>query len=165
MYCSRPISVCLLLSFHRNAGIGVERSPSDGKDLWRSAVHHGPAMCRGGAVCETVSNICHHLSLRPTETPTPSLTIWWLYTHNHFLPSFLSLLCLLNFTVWLVINKIHWLLSHYKFRIWIQTVTLICCLTLSTHKPWSTMSSLRLVGTRIYWYDCMYVCIHVPYFT
>lgn len=29
----------------RNAGAGVERDPSDGKDLRRSARHRGPAVC------------------------------------------------------------------------------------------------------------------------
>lgn len=36
-------------------------------------------------------------------------------------------------------------MDNHQFPVWIQTVIWICCLTLSTHKPWSTMSSLRLV--------------------
>lgn len=69
---------------------------------------------------------------------------------------------LTNITLWLITAKIHWLIFHYKFPVWIQTATLICCLTLSTHKPWSTMSSLRLVCTRICWYVCMHACICLP---
>lgn len=59
----------------------------------------------------------------------------------------------------------------FKFPLWIQTATLICCLTLSTHKPWSTMSSLRLVCTRNCEYvntslrvhACMYLCTNYVY--
>lgn len=69
---------------------------------------------------------------------------------------------LINITVWLITAKIHWLIFHHKFPVWIQTATLICCLTLSTHKPWSTMSSLRLVCTRICLYVCMHACNCVP---
>lgn len=81
------------------------------------------------------------------------------------LPPFLSLHStpphLTNITLWLITAKLHWLIYHHKFPVWIQTATLICCLTLSTHKPWSTMSSLRLVCTRICWYVCMFACICV----
>lgn len=159
---------CLPLSHHRNAGVGVERNPSDGKDLWRSAVHYGPAMCRGGALCATVSCICHHLPLCPTETP--NMFSRNMVTLHPWTPSLLpplpsphsTSLHLTNITLWLITAKIHWLIFHYKFPVWIQTATLICCLTLSTHKPWSTMSSLRLVCTRICWYVCMHACICVP---
>lgn len=100
-------SACLPLSHHRNAGVGVERSPSDGKDLWRSAVHHGPAMCRGGALCETVSYSCHHLSLYPTETPTCLAAIWWLCTHVYLLSSLRSLLFIPHTFIWQI--------SHYDY--------------------------------------------------
>lgn len=95
---------------------------------------------------------CNMVTLHPC---TPSL-----------LPPFPSLhstpLHLINITLWLITAKIHWLIFHYKFPVWIQTATLICCLTLSTHKPWSTMYSLRLVCTRICCYVYMHVCICAP---
>lgn len=147
---------------HRNAGVGVEWSSSDGKDLWRSAVHHRPAMCRGGALLETVSYICHHLSPCPTETPTCLATIWWLCTPSLLLSLFIPHPFVWQISLWLITAKTHWLIFHYKFPVWIQTATLICCLTLSTHKPWSTMSSLRLVCTSICCYVCMHACVCVP---
>lgn len=72
---------------------------------------------------------------------------------------------LTNITLWLITAKIHWLIFHHKFPVWIQTVTLICCLTPSTHKSWSTMSSLRLVCTRFCWHVCMHACICVLFST
>lgn len=101
------VSAWLPLSHHRNAGVGVEWSHSDGKDLWRSAVHLGPAMCRGGALCETVSYRCHHLSLYPTETPTYLATIWWLCTHVYFLYSLRSFI--------FIPHPFIWQISHYDY--------------------------------------------------
>lgn len=149
----------------RNAGVGVERSPSHIKNLWRSAVHHWAAMCRGGALRQTVSSTCYHLSLF-------SCSVAFLHPCTHSpRPPFLSFhptsLHLTNITLWLIAVKLHWFqlhwfVCHHKSPVWIQTATLICCLTLSTHKPWSTLSSLSLVCTRITWYVCTSACICVP---
>lgn len=66
-------------------------------------------------------------------------------------------------TLWHITAKFLWVMYHHKFPVWIQTATLICCLTLSTHKPWSTMSSLRLVCTRIclICLACMHVSVYI----
>lgn len=82
--------------------------------------------------------------------------------HLPFPPLYSTSLHLTSITLWLITAIIHWFMFHYKCPLWIQTATLICCLTLSTHKPWSTMSSLRLVCTRICWCVCMHAYICVP---
>lgn len=93
--------------------------------------------------------------------------IWWLRTRVHPLSSPLSRFRFSiprpfmwkTITLWHITAKFLWVMYHHKFPVWIQTATLICCLTLSTHKPWSTMSSLRLVCTRIC-LKCL-ACMHV----
>lgn len=125
-------------------------------------------MCRGGALYETVSYIWRHLSFYPNETPTCLVTIWWLCTYEH-LSSLISLLLIPHPIIW-QISLNDWLLLSYTgwYSIKISCMdlaTLICCLTLSTHKPWSTMSSSRLVCTKdllICLHACMYLC---TYFT
>lgn len=145
---------------YRHAGVGMERRPSDRKDLRRSAVHHGPAMCRGGALRETVSSSCRHLSPDPTEnlsvfSSNMATLRTWIPSPRPPFPFMHSTRLHQHHWNWLL----NWLIFSYKFPVLIQTATLICCLTLSIHKPWSTISSSRLVCTRICWYACMHVSV------
>lgn len=127
--------------------------------------------CIIGQPCAEVE-LCVRLWV-PSVIIYPCLAaVWHFCTRAHILPTlpfclFIPHPFIWHITLWLIAVKLHWFqlhwfMCHHKSPVWIQTATLICCLTPSTHKPWSTFSSLRLVCTRITWYVCMHACICVP---